>query len=156
VLDLGLWQRGIFGVVFFGLQLGLIATAGSRPDRVFGFQMFNESSSLKFELFRKLVQDGREHWVPAPEGSWQARTTTGETATFRWTDRVRYRALMQPGVFVHTSYGLDAQLFRLERALKDVITHIPKDVETQALSARVEWIKNGHTSGHSRLVESRP
>jgi hypothetical protein len=145
----------LFAAAFFGVQTTLIATAGSRPDRVFGFQMFNESSALKFELFRKIEREGREHWVHAPDGVWEARSSNGDSIQFRWTDRVRYSALTQPGVFRHASYGLDAQLFRLERALEDVASHIPEDSETLALSARVDWIKNGREAGHLRLVEEK-
>lgn len=156
MLDLGPKTRIAFVVAYLALQLGLILSADWRPDRVFGFRMFNESSSLKFELYRKVRRRGRERSVPLADGSWQARTTTGEQRTFNWTDRVRYGALMRPGEFVHATYGLDAQLFRLQRALEDVLAHIPEDQETVALVAEVETLKNGRPGEHRTLEARRP
>lgn len=116
--------------------------------------MFNESSSIKFELYRKVRRRGRERTLPIVDGSWQARTTSGEPRTFRWADRVRYGALLRTGEFVHATYGLDAQLFRLQRALEDVAAHIEDDRETVALVAEVETLKNGRP-GESRSLEAR-
>src|SRR4029077_7519197 len=42
-LDLGPPARVVFAAASLALQLSLIATASLRPDRVFGFQMFNAS-----------------------------------------------------------------------------------------------------------------
>lgn len=94
--------------------------------------------------------------VSVPDGTWQARTRTGALGTFSWTDRVQFGQLMQPGVWKHASYGLDAQLFRLEHALADVAAHISEDTETAALVAIVETRKNGRPAGSRELVAERP
>lgn len=154
MLDLGPKARAVFIVAFVSLQLGLIVTADFRPDRVFGFRMFNESSSVKFDLYRKVRRRGAERVVPIVDGAWEARTASGERRTFHWGDRVRYGALLRTGEFVHATYGLDAQLFRLQLALEDVAAHIEDDRETVALLARVETLKNGRP-GENRTLEAR-
>lgn len=142
--------------MYIALQVGLIVTADLRPDRVFGFRMFNESSSVKFDLYRKVRRRGRERAVPITDGTWEARTPSGDQRRFNWTDRIHYAALMRPGEFVHATYGLDAQLFRLQRALEDVVAHIPEDSETVALVAEVEALKNGRPSEKRTLEARRP
>ncbi|MFZ5890814.1 MAG: hypothetical protein ACOY0T_07150 [Myxococcota bacterium] len=156
MLDLGLKARGLFIAGFLALQLGLIATADLRPDRVYGFRMFNESSSLKFELYRKVRHRRGERSVKVVDGSWQARTPDGELRTFSWNERVRYGALTRMGEFVHATYGLDAQLFRLQRALDDVVSHIPDDQDTLALVAEVDTRKNGRPGPSLTLEARRP
>lgn len=116
--------------------------------------MFNESSSIKFDLYRKVRRRGAERLVPIVDGAWEARTTAGERRTFRWADRIRYGALLRTGEFVHATYGLDAQLFRLQLALEDVAAHIQEDRETVALVAKVETLKNGRP-GENRTLEAR-
>jgi len=147
VFELGRKARLLFVVLFLGLQLGLIFTAEERPDRTFAFRMFNESSSLKFDLYREVKARRGRRRVPVPDGNWQARTPSGSVAEFHWTDRVRYPSLTRFSVFVHTPYGLDAQLFRLQKALDDVASHIPEDTETLALIAVVDTLKNGRDAG---------
>jgi hypothetical protein len=44
---------------------------------------------------------------------------------------------------MHASYGVDAQLFRLQRALDDVVGHLPRDSETKGLAADVSVRRNG-------------
>lgn len=149
-------MRIAFIVAFLALQLGLIVTADLRPDRVFGFRMFNESSSLKFELYRKVRRRGVERALKIVDGSWRARTPSGERRTFRWADRVRYGALLRTGEFVHATYGLDAQVFRLQRALEDVAAHLEEDAETLALVAEVDTLKNGRPGEHLSLEARRP
>jgi hypothetical protein len=156
VLDFRPATRALFIIAYLALQLSLIVTADLRPDRVFGFRMFNESSSLKFDLYRKVRRRGRERIVPVAEGSWEARSRTGEQRRFEWAERVHYGALTRPGEFVHATYGLDAQLFRLQRALEDVVAHIPDDEETVALVAEVETLKNGRSGEHRTLEARRP
>ncbi len=61
------------------------------------------------------------------------------------------------GSYVHASYGLAAQLFRLQLALaRRGLLHIPDDHETEALVAVVDTIKNGHESAQVRLQAARP
>ena len=147
--------RRVFILGFASVQVFLIATADARPDRVFGFRMFNESSSLRFDLFRRISRGQRTLLVPVKDGGWQVSTAAGQRS-FNWTDRVRYRALSRPGVFVHATYGLDAQLFRLQAALKDVSEHLEGDPETRALVARVQTRKNGRTGPNFEYVATRP
>lgn len=156
MFELGRKARLAFVVLFLGLQLGLVLTADLRPDRTFGFRMFNESSSLKFELYRELRTRRGRRRVPVPEGAWQARTRAGTRGEFRWTDRVRFGSLTRPAEFVHAPYGLDAQLFRLQKALNDVAAHIPEDTETLALIAVVHTRKNGRDTGSLTLRGTRP
>jgi hypothetical protein len=156
VKNLGRTARTVFIVGYLAIQLGLIVTADWRPDRVFGFRMFNESSSLKFELYRKVRRRGAERLVKIVDGAWQARTAEGDRRDFSWTERVRYGALTRPGEFVHATYGLDAQLFRLQHALEDVVRHIDDDRETLALVAEVETIKNGRPGVAVTLEARRP
>jgi hypothetical protein len=156
VLELGPKARLLFVVGFLGLQLGLVLTAEQRPDRTFAFRMFNESSSLKFELYREVRARRGKRRVPVADGTWQARTQAGKVAEFHWTDRVRYPSLTRTSAFVHAPYGLDAQLFRLQKALDDVAAHIPEDSETLALIAVVDTLKNGRDAGRVTLRGAKP
>ncbi|HEY3495650.1 MAG TPA: hypothetical protein VGK73_13225 [Polyangiaceae bacterium] len=135
----------------------LLATAVgmSQPDRVFGFQMFNESSTIEISLERRVRRGGKRSVEPLPDGSWSARDRNGTVHRFRWTDRVHYGALGTLGVRRHASYGLDAQLFRLKRALEDVLRNIPDDAETEALIAVVEASRNGRPPERIRLTAVR-
>lgn len=144
---------------FFGylaLQAWLVISAQWRPDFVFGFQMFNESSTLTIRLFRKVRQRGRERLIPVRDGAWQAKDARGERRTFHWSDRVRDGVLGVLDRPVHASYGLEAQLFRLRFALRDVAAHLADDRETVALVAVVEPLKNGRTVPEVRFEEALP
>ena len=154
--ELARTARLAFVVVFLGLQIALILTAELRPDRIFSFRMFNESSKLSFELFREVQGRRALRPVSVPNGVWQARTPAGELAEFRWTDRVRFPSLRTPSVFKHSPYGLDAQLFRLQKALEDVAAHIPQDTDTRALIAVADTLKNGRPAGRVTLRAARP
>jgi hypothetical protein len=133
------------------VQLALVVTADLRPDRVFGFRMFNESSSLRFDLYRRLRGRDPRELVPVSDGFWEARLRTGERRVFRWSDRIRFRSLVQPGRFTHASYGLAAELFRLQEALNDVTCNTAADAETAALVALVDARKNGRPAGRLEL-----
>jgi hypothetical protein len=151
VLDLGPRARRVFAAGYL-LSLTAAVTYGQiAPDHVFGFQMFNESSSLKIDLFREVVRDGRTEVLPIPDGEWDALDEHGASHHFSWNDRVRVSPLHRLGTFVHASYGLDAQLYRLEQALHDVARNVPLDHETRALVAEVETLKNGRDPGTVRL-----
>lgn len=156
MLELGRNARLLFVVLFLGLQLGLILTGDLRPDRVFSFRMFNESSKLEFELYREVRTRRGVRRVPVRDGTWTARTRAGTLAEFHWTDRVRFASLSRTSVLVHTPYGLDAQLFRLQKALDDVAAHIPDDVDTLALIAVADTLKNGRDAGRVTLRGARP
>lgn len=142
-LDLDVRKRTLFGAVYLAMQAGLVLTSPQRPDGVFSFQMFNESSTIAIRLSRQVLgPDGREIAVPT-NGRWEARDESGTRRSFSWTDRVRDPILATLGRPVHASYGVDAQLFRLQKALDDVASHLPGDDETRAIAADVEVRRNG-------------
>jgi hypothetical protein len=153
LLDLGPRARVVFALVYAGAMVWVIGSAQWRPDHVFGFQMFNQSSKVNIRLLRRIR--GRRAPVPVVNGGWQARDARGVVRTFRWEDRVKdpvLRVLEKP---VHAKYGLDGQLFRLEHALEDVLAHIPDDAETTGLIASVGTLKNGRYPAVVRLEAER-
>ncbi len=81
--------------------------------------------------------------VPAPHGDWSARDSSGQLRHFAWRDRVRDPVLSSLDERVLASYGADAQLARLQRALDDVADHVPDDAETERLHADVLVWRNG-------------
>jgi len=143
---------------YLGIQAALLIRAQRSPDFVFGFQMFNASSELRIALFRQLRPRHRRpsRLVSVTDGAWQVKGRDGRLRSFRWNDRVRDGVLGTLDRFVHASYGLDAQLFRLQFALDDVAQHLPGDDETEALVARVDTRKNGRDQPQLRLTGSRP
>lgn len=153
---LGRKARLAFVALFLGLQAGLILTAELRPDRIFSFRMFNESSKLKFELYREVRGRRGLRRVIVRDGVWRAHTPAGNLAEFRWTDRVRFASLSRTSQLTHTPYGLDAQVFRLQKALEDVAAHIPEDTDTRALIAVADTLKNGRPAGRITLRADRP
>jgi capsule polysaccharide export protein KpsE/RkpR len=51
---------------------------------------------------------------------------------------------------------LNAQLFRLQAALDDVVSHMPDDPRTRALVAEVETVRNGQPGPVVRLRAEKP
>jgi len=139
VLALGPRARVVFAAGWVFLQAALVLTASCRPDGIFGFRMFPEASTLEFELAR--VVGGVA--LPAPGGEWSARDAAGQLRHFSWRDRVTDPVLSSPGTRVFASYGADAQLAHLQRALDDVARHEPEDAETERFVARVVVWRNG-------------
>jgi hypothetical protein len=129
----------IFAAAWVSLQLGLVLTASRRPDGVFGFRMFPESSTVEVALFRDL---GRAR-VPVADGAWTARDASGVARAFAWRDRVKRPELAAFDVEMHASYGAAAQLARWQAALDDVAAHIPADAETRRLALDVTVRRNG-------------
>lgn len=160
-LDLGPRMRVIMAAAFFGLQLGLVLTAPWRSDGVFGFQMFNASSTLRIALFRR-VRDaqGAELLLPVERGRWLAHDANGMLHEFRWRDRVRDPALAALDRTVHAKDSVDAQLFHLQRALDDAASHLAQaadqDVETLAFIARVQASDNGRVRPRVELERVVP
>jgi hypothetical protein len=152
-LDLGPRGRRLFSACYCAAIVLVIAWGVSQPDNAFGFQMFNETTSLTISLERR-VQRGRQR-VPAPGGVWQARGPDGKVRTFRWSDHVKDGVLGTLELPRHASYGLDGQLFRLRQALAYVLEHTPEDTETEALVAVVEASKNGRPPERIRLTARR-
>ena len=156
LLNLSPRLRPAFFCAYLATQLVLLFRAQSSPDLVFGFQMFNASSQLKISLFRKVRRHGRSRLLPIRDGAWESKDRSGTRRAYRWQDRIRDGHLSTLDQFVHAAYGLDAQLFRLQFALRDVIEHLPGDEETEALIAEVDTLKNGREAGHVRLQAERP
>jgi hypothetical protein len=152
VLHVGPPARVAFAAFWIAGQIALVLTAPLRSDRAFGFGMFPEASTMEIHL----VRDVGGLRVPAPHGEWTARDRLGQLHGVAWHDRVRDRALSAIDTRVFASYGVDAQLARLQRALDDVANHIPDDAETTRLVADVVVRKNGRDPstvtlfGHAR------
>jgi len=155
LLNLSPRLRPAFFCLYLAAQLFLLFRAQKSPDLLFGFQMFNASSQLKISLFRKVTRRGRSRVVPVHDGSWETKDRSGTRHTHRWQDRVRYPNLATLDQFVHASYGLEAQLFRLQFALRDFALQLSNDEETEALIAEVDTLKNGREAGHVRLQADR-
>jgi len=149
VLDLGPRARVAFAACWIAGQATLIFTAGARADHAFGFRMFPEASTLEIHLSREV--GGQV--VPAPRGEWSARDAQGQLRHFAWHDRVRDPILSSIDTRVFASYGADAQLARLQRALDDVADHVPEDGETVRLRADVMVRWNGR-GAVARTLES--
>ena len=129
----------VFAALWLGGQAALVLTAGGRPDHIFGFRMFPEASTIEIHLWR----DTGVGAMRAPGGEWSARDGAGQLRHFSWRDRVRDPILSSIDARVFASYGVDAQLARLERALDDVADHVPEDSETRRLRAEVVVRRNG-------------
>jgi hypothetical protein len=148
--------RVAFAVGFFGLELWGIVQAQRTPDRAFGFQMFNESSRVTLHLYREVARKKRRVLLPLLDGRWRAPDAQGVEHDFAWHDR-----LYAPGLFaleqsMHARYGLEAQLFRVQAALDDLVRHIPNDTQTLALVVDVETLKNGQPGPRVRLRADKP
>jgi hypothetical protein len=138
-LDLGRTARVVLAAAWIAGQSALIVTAGRRPDHIFGFRMFPEASTIEVHLLR----DTSAGVARAPRGEWSARDGSGQLRHFSWHDRVRDPILSALDARVFASYGVDAQLARLQHALDDVMDHLGEDAETRQLRADVVVRKNG-------------
>jgi hypothetical protein len=154
VQDLGPRARVAFAACWIAGQSTLVLTAAGRPDGAFGFRMFPEASTLEIHLQRRVG----DRVVPVPRGEWSARDASGQLRHFSWHDRVRDPVLSVLDERRFASYGAEAQLERLRRALDDVSDHVPDDAETAQLQAVVVLWRNGRgpdtitLQGHPRSV----
>jgi hypothetical protein len=139
VPHLGSRARVVFAASWLGGQIALVVSAPMRPDHIFGFRMFPEASTMEIHLSREV--GGGE--VPVPRGEWTARDRAGQTRSWSWNDRVRDSVIGRLDTRVFASYGVSAQLARLQRALDDVADHVPDDTQTVRFVAKVEYWKNG-------------
>jgi hypothetical protein len=155
-VELGLRARVAFAATYLTLQAVLIVTSARRPDRAFGFQMFNESSTVQFALLRE-VESPSGHGtllVHASDGEWKARGLDGSLRRFAWRDRVKIPALSAFDVTLEAGYGASAQLARMQEALDDVAEHTPNDAETRRLLADVIVKRNGRDPWTVRLASA--
>jgi hypothetical protein len=151
VVDLGQRARVVFAAAWIGGQAALVLTASWRSDHILGFRMFPEASTLEIHLSR--VVGGS--LVPTRRGEWSAVDVAGQRRHFAWRDRVRDPTLASIDARVFASYGLDAQLARLARALDDVADHIDDDAETEQLRADVVVSRNGREPTTATLLSHR-
>jgi hypothetical protein len=151
VLDLGPRARVTVAAIWVAGQAALVLTAARRPDRIFGFRMFPEASTMQVHLAR-VTSRGEE---PAPGGEWSARDAAGQLRHFSWHDRVRDPVLGTLDARVFASYGADTQLAHLGWALDDVASHEPEDAETLRFVAHVTVWRNGREPTTTTL-ESHP
>jgi hypothetical protein len=141
-LDLGPRGRTVACALFFGAEAILVATAGMRSDRSYGFRMFPESSSITVHVSRRLA-DGT--LVPIEKGRWEARDCAGTTHTYVWSQMIRSPAPSRLDAPVAAPYGVESEIHRTNDALRWVLDHTPDDCETRALMARVESRRNGRS-----------
>ena len=113
--------------------------------------MFPEASTLEIHLWRETAAGD----VRAPGGEWSARDASGQLRHFSWRDRVHDPVLASIDANVFASYGADAQLLHLARALDDVAEHLEQDGETRRLRAEVLVRRNGRAP-ESVTLESVP
>jgi hypothetical protein len=146
--------RICFAIAFLAAQAWLIGTGARRPDRLFAFQMFNESSTIEIHLARRVRAGASHKEVPLQAGTWSVPDAQGGTRKLRFRDRVRDRTLSALDRPVHAAYGVDAQLFRLARALDDAAAHDP-DPGLIAFVADVDVSRNGRPKERVHL-ESQP
>lgn len=138
-LDLGRRARVLLAGAYIAGQGALILTASRRADHIFGYRMFPEASTIEIHLWR----DTGVNVTRTPRGEWSARDASGQLRHFSWHDRVRDPVLSSLDSRVFASYGVEAQLARLQRALDDVMAHLGEDDETRQLRAEVVVRKNG-------------
>ena len=153
LLELGPRSRVAFATLYVAVMAWVIGSAQIRPDHVFGFQMFNQSSKIDIRLARRVR--GTRALVPLEDGTWEARDRKGKLRAFSWGDRVKDPVLGVLTKPVHARYGLEGQLYRLQYALRDVLAHIPDDAETTGLVASVTTRKNGRDPKIVRLEAKR-
>lgn len=145
-------RRSLFAAAWVALQLALVASAAARPDRIFGFRMFSESTTVTLHLWRRT--DGG--LVPAAGGVWLARDRRGVVMRYDWRDFVAQPELAIFDARLHAPYGRDAELARLQAALDYVAAHVD-DAVTEALVLDVELRVAGRAPTTVRLTShARP
>jgi hypothetical protein len=140
LLDFGARGRTIVCAVFFGSEALLVATAGMRSDRSYGFRMFPEASSITVHVSRRLA-DGT--LVPIERGRWHALDCNGGAHDIVWGRMVRPPAPWRLDAAVPAPYGVESEIHRTHDALRWVLDNTPQDCETRALVARVDARRNG-------------
>ena len=139
------WRRRAAGaciVVVLGTQVALAAHGYRDPQKLFAFQMFNESSTWQADIVR-VTWDGRR--IPVSE----------DWAGYDWNRLVDMPALSGGARQRHASMGIGSTLAYLDDALDWVARHTPRDTETRYLEATVTSYRNtrGPTVTVLRSVE---
>jgi hypothetical protein len=119
----------IAGVIV--LQAAMVVRAYGADQKVFGFQMFPESSRWTADIVR-VTSDGDR--VPITE-PWPGG--------YRWAELVPSRGLSHPGADNHASAGIDSTLEFFAKALVWVAMNTPDDTDTVYLEATVVFTRNG-------------
>ena len=140
MLDLGPNARTLFCALLLVVEAALIATAGRRADRSYGFRMFADSSSVKVSLFRQI--DGGA-LLPVEGEQWTAHDCAGGEHRYVWSDMVRWPAPARLDRTTMAPYGTDAALAETKGALAFIAAHTPEDCETRALVAELTLRRNG-------------
>jgi hypothetical protein len=141
MFDLGPRGRAIVCAVFFGGEAILLATAGMRTDRSYGFRMFPESSSIVVHLSRRLSNGSLV--AVGKKGHWDALDCAGGKHPFEWGKMVRFPAPARLEANVGAPYGIENEVQRTRDAMQWVADHTPDDCETRAFVATVDARKNG-------------
>ena len=111
-------------------QLIALVAGYVTPHRVFGWQMFPESSRWQADIVR-VERDGSRHDV-----------RTDWPGGYGWGELVPGR-LEAPFHEQHATYGLDATIDLMEAALAWVAGNTPNDPSTLRLEAEVTMWRNG-------------
>lgn len=139
-LDLSKRGRAVFCAIVFGSEVVLVATAGMRTDRSYGFRMFPEASTITLHVSRRLA-DGTV--VPVTGGTWTPRGCGGSPHAYVWGRMVRFPAPGKLDVPVGAPYGVENEVQRARDALAWVAAHAPGDCETRAFVAHIEPVRDG-------------
>jgi hypothetical protein len=137
--------RLAFAALWVAGQAALVLTASGRPDAIFGFRMFAESSTIRAHLTRE-VEAPSGHGtvdVEVARGEWTAKDASGTRHAFRWHDRVLESGLSVFDRTFQASYSAAAQVARWHGALDDVAAHLDGDAETRRLRLDLVVQRNG-------------
>lgn len=137
-----------FSAVFFGGQAALIVASYVRGDRLFGYQMFAESTFFTAHLFRVTADGRREH---LPSGTWAARDGEGKVHRYRWSAFVDDFRLDRLERRTRAKIGIEVTLKFFGAALDYVAERIPDDGETDRLELVVEYETAGGEKREVRL-----
>ena len=121
--------RLVFAAVVL-VQVGLIGRSYLDPHNLFGFQPFNESSTIEADIVR--VTAGGER-VPISE-PWPGG--------YDWNTLMHFGPLENPSIPNHAYSGTGTMLDFYEEALDWVADNTPKDRETVRLEATIRTSTN--------------
>ena len=147
LFDLGPRARVAFAVAWLAAQVALIATAGLRPEHAFGFRMFSESTTAEMHLYRRTF-DGE--LVSEESGGWWTRSQSGARVHLSMRDYIDAPELSFYDLRMPASYGQQAELWRLQQAIDQVLDRLGSDDVTTA--AFVVDVKLRHAGGPPRTV----